>query len=124
MIDNFLKSTEWATFMSSIPSTTTYPPYNLYKMEEDFYLELAVAGFKREDIAVSLVEGSLEIIGSRGAADSGKAFLVRNLASRSFSRKFSLNRGWNVTEAELVDGILRVKLLPPEAPAKQTIEIK
>jgi molecular chaperone IbpA len=108
-------------------STTNYPPYNVIKHNDDsFEIEVAVAGFNREDITIEVDQGQLRIRGQRTEQESEHQYLHRGLAARDFERTFTLAEHIIVGDAELTNGILSVKLTRevPEALKPRVIAIK
>ena len=96
-----------------------YPPYNierLHKAEgeaERLRITLAVAGFGRDELDLTVEENQLVIRG-RQQEDDGKAFLHRGIAARQFTRAFVLADGMEVTGARLDNGLLELHLERPE----------
>ena len=110
-----------------VNSTTNYPPYNVLKHDEDhFEIEIAVAGFDREDITVEVDQNQLVIKGKRLSEDDSSKYVHRGLATRDFERVFTLVDHMEVGEAELTNGILSVKItrVIPEALKPRLITIK
>ena len=108
-------------------STTNYPPYNVIKHDENsFEIEVAVAGFDREDITIEVDQNQLVIKGRRTKEDDADKYVYRGLAARDFDRNFTLAEHIIVGDAELTNGILRVKLTRqvPEALKPRLIAIK
>jgi molecular chaperone IbpA len=108
-------------------STTNYPPYNVIKHDENlFEIEVAVAGFDREDITIEVDQDQLRIKGQRKLVEDSRDYLHRGLAARDFERAFTLAEHIFVGDAELTNGILRVKLTRevPEALKPRLIAIK
>ena len=105
---------------------TGYPPYNIAKKEDDVYeVTLAVAGFKKDDIDISLEDGTLVIKGESNVLDESVEYLHKGIAERNFIRTFKLAEFVEVKEAKLEDGILRVSLFRniPDAMNPQKIKI-
>ena len=105
---------------------TGYPPYNIAKKEDDVYeVTLAVAGFKKDDIDISLEDGTLVIKGESNVLDESVDYLHKGIAERNFIRTFKLAEFVEVKEAKLEDGILRVSLFRnvPDAMKPQKIKI-
>ena len=105
---------------------TGYPPYNIAKKEDDIYeVTLAVAGFKKDDIDISLEDGTLIIKGESNVLDESVEYLHKGIAERNFIRTFKLAEFVEVKEAKLEDGILRVSLFRnvPDAMKPQKIKI-
>ncbi len=110
-----------------VNSTTNYPPYNVVKHDEDsFEIEIAVAGFTKEDITVEVDQDQLRIKGQRLKDEDTSKYVYRGLAARDFERVFTLADHMEVGEAELTNGILSVKLtrIVPEALKPRLIAIK
>lgn len=108
-------------------STQNYPPYNVLKHNDNTYeIELAVAGFGREDITVEVDQDQLIIRGSHSKQDDTTQYIHRGLAARDFERAFTLPQYMEVGEVSLTNGILHVKLtlVIPEALQPRRIEVK
>lgn len=108
---------------------TTYPPYNLYKIADQdlFVIEMAIAGFKRSEIKIHVKDGGLYIEGKKTDVQDGiEEYYHKGLATREFSRAFTLAEHVEVVEAEFTDGILKVTLEKriPEELKPREIEIK
>jgi molecular chaperone IbpA len=109
----------------SIPN---YPPYNIKKVADNKYvIELAVAGFSKQDIDLELVGDKL-IIRSNTASDdkdSAEAFLFKGISNRSFVRTFALDDQIEIKGAEMFNGMLQVFLerIIPEHKKPQKIEV-
>lgn len=103
-----------------------YPPYNIEHMgEEDIRITLAVAGFTRDDVAISLEANQLIIRGKQQDDSGAKEFLHRGIAARQFIRKFVLADGMEVTDAFMENGLLHIDLhRPTPEPAVKTIPIR
>ena len=109
--------------------TSTYPPYNIKQLSDDNYkIEVAVAGFSKSELRVELHNNQLAIEGSKQSnEDSGSnGYVYRGIAGRQFRQTFALADHVKVVTSELKDGILTVELardLPEEKKPRQ-IEIK
>jgi len=106
---------------------TNYPPYNVIKHDDNsFEIEVAVAGFDKEDITIEVDQNQLTIRGQRQKEDDASKYLHRGLAARDFERSFTLADHIIVGDAELTNGILRVKLtrIVPEELKPRLIVIK
>ena len=104
----------------------TYPPHNVVKDEEMKYtLEIAVAGFKQEHIDIEVKDHILTISGNRPQRREQNAYVHKGISARNWKKSFRLSEYTEVSGADLVDGILTVKLevvLPEEKlPRKITI---
>ncbi len=106
-----------------------YPPYNIERVADDeFAIEIAVAGFGEEDIDIETKDGLLTVAGRKAPPEDGETereFLHRGIAERGFLRRFQLADHVIVTGAELRNGLLRVELVRelPEAKKPRKIEI-
>ena len=90
--------------------TSSYPPYNIEKIDKDTYLiSVAVAGFSEADLSVEVKENSL-IISAGKSDEEKKNYLHRGIASRSFKQQFQLADHVQVTGARHSDGMLHIEL--------------
>jgi molecular chaperone IbpA len=104
----------------------SYPPYDLIKLDEDTYkISLAVAGFSKEDIDVSVDNGTLIIKGDIVEVTDAEV-VHKGIAGRKFVRSFALGEYMEVTSAELKDGMLHVHVvrIVPEEKKPKSIKIK
>lgn len=91
-----------------------YPPYNIEHLsDENIRITLALAGFTRDDVAISLEARQLIIRGKQSDDPGGKEFLHRGIAARQFVRKFVLADGMEITDAFMENGLLHVDLHQP-----------
>jgi len=87
-----------------------YPPYNVVKIDDDHsYLELALAGFKEDEVKVYTEKGNLVVEGSREGTD-GREYVHRGLAQRNFTRSWSISEDTEVSDVTFENGLLVVKL--------------
>lgn len=109
-----------------IPAQKTYPPYNVIQADnETTLLEVAVAGFAREDLTVSVVKDTLVVAGKREDEDNN-AYLHKGISTRSFERKWAIDpRRLEVRDVKLENGLLRITLVAivPEEDKPKQIEI-
>lgn len=109
-------------------SAAGYPPYNIERTGEDAYrIEVAVAGFRSDELTLEVKQNLLTVTGRKAANDEpARTFLHRGLAERNFERRFQLADHVLVTDAALADGLLTISLKRelPEALKPRTIEIK
>ena len=111
---------------ASSEAATGYPPYNIERTGENEYrIEIAVAGFKPEDLNIEVKENLLTVQGRKAANDDTRRFVHRGLAERNFERRFQLADYVVVTEANLSDGLLSISLKRelPEALKPRRIDI-
>ena len=103
-----------------------YPPYNIERTDENAYrIEMAVAGFRAEELNIEVKENLLTVQGRKAANDEARRYLHRGLAERNFERRFQLADYVVVTDAKLADGLLSVSLKRelPESLKPRRIEI-
>ena len=94
-------------------SSDGYPPYNIERVgENDIRITLAVAGFARDQLSVSIEDTQLVIRG-RQIDDPDREFLHRGIAARQFQRSFVLAEGIEIVGAELDNGLLHVNVKRP-----------
>jgi molecular chaperone IbpA len=106
--------------------STNYPPHNLIKINDDSYLiELAVAGFSKEEIDVSVHGNQLDVHGLK-LDEEESSFVHKGIASRSFRKFFALGEYMEVTGASLKDGLLQITIdrIVPEDKKPKHIKIK
>ncbi len=107
-------------------TATGYPPYNIERTGDHTYrIEIAVAGFKPDELAIEVKESVLTVQGRKAGGDGERRFVHRGLAERNFERRFQLAEYVVVTEAKLADGLLAIELKRelPEALKPRRIEI-
>ena len=118
-------------------NSQNYPPYDIIRTGDETYrIQIAVAGFQRDDIKIELENGTLSIYGHQHKPDiskedggqlvDGEEFLHRGISNRNFSRTFNLADYVEVAGATITDGILKIELkkIVPDALKPKTIEIK
>lgn len=106
---------------------SSYPPYNIEKMDENEYrITMAVAGFGEDELEITAQENTLVISGKPKKSDEGRKFLYRGIAGRAFERRFELAEFIEVKGAKLENGLLHVELarVVPEAMKPRTIKIE
>jgi|TARA_Y100000310_G_C20470136_1_gene709581 molecular chaperone IbpA len=109
-----------------IPETkTTYPPYNIVKEgDNEFTIELALAGFSKETVEIFEEDNKLTIIGKQDNAQKDSKELVYNgLARRQFTRIFNLAPNVEVKDAQFKNGILNIRLIRELYKNQRTIKI-
>ncbi|MFC2970104.1 Hsp20 family protein [Acidimangrovimonas pyrenivorans] len=88
-----------------------YPPFNIEQSGENAYrITLAVAGFREEDLAITVEDRQLVIRGRQGEDAEDRVFLHRGIAARAFQRSFVLADGVEVSGAAMENGLLHVDL--------------
>lgn len=117
---------EWfSRFDSAFETPTNFPPYNLVKENEtEFRLELALAGYKKEDIEVTTEHNRLTVEAKK-VNETEDEYVHRGLAKRAFSRMWTLSDDVVVGDIALVDGLLTIKLnkVIPDHQKKKVYEI-
>lgn len=111
---------------ASADATTGYPPYNIERTDENTYrIEIAVAGFRPDELSIEVKENLLTVVGRKTANDEPRRFLHRGLAERNFERKFQLADYVVVSDANLADGLLSIALKRelPEALKPRQVQI-
>ena len=107
-------------------NSQSYPPYDLLKLDEDTYqISLAIAGFSKEDINVSVDNGTLIIKGEIVEVTDAEV-VHKGIAGRKFTRTFALGEYMEVTGAEMKDGMLHINVdrIVPEEKKPKSIKIK
>jgi molecular chaperone IbpA len=110
-------------------NAASYPPFNLKKVDDNKYMiEMAVAGFTKQDIELTLEDNKLVIKGNTaGDTDAEKPeYLHYGIANRAFTRRFTLADNVEIHNAELINGMLKVWLehMIPEEKKPRKIEVK
>ena len=92
-------------------TVTNYPPYNLIQVNNtESRLEIALAGFKKEEVHVYTEYGKLFVEGKKKDKETGSEYFHQGLAKRSFNRAWTLADDYEVRDVSLEDGLLTVKL--------------
>jgi molecular chaperone IbpA len=91
---------------------SNFPPYNIERTAENaFRISMAVAGFAEAEIKIELNEQVLIVSGIKAGDDTGRQFLHRGIAGRTFVRRFQLADHVEVRAAALADGLLHIDLV-------------
>ena len=109
---------------SEVAAKQSYPPYDLLKIDEDNYmLKLAVAGFTKDEVDISVENNTLTISGEVVTDDDDNFdYLHKGIAMRKFTRTFALGEYMEVISAEMDNGLLYVSVrreIPEEKKPKQ-----
>jgi molecular chaperone IbpA len=124
---NSIGMDEWfKRFDTTSESHTNYPPYNLVKESSvDFRLEIALAGYKRDDIKVS-TEWNKLFVESGKVRNSEDEYIHQGLAKRAFTRTWTLSDDVVVGDVSFEDGLLTIKLnrVIPEHQKRKVYELK
>ena len=109
-------------------NVSNYPPYNIVKTGDNKYdVELALAGFNKKDINVSVENGMLTIESKEDKSkDKDGEVIHKGISKRYFKKSFTISDDVEVKGAELKDGMLRISMekIIPEAKKLRTIDIK
>lgn len=103
-------------------TTSNYPPYNLVQISSvESHLEVALAGFKKEEVHAYTEYGKLFIEGQKSDTESDRTFIHKGLAQRSFKRAWTLSDDTEVREVIFEDGLLTIRLgkIVPEHHARK-----
>ena len=99
-----------------------YPPYNIRKTGDNTYvIEIALAGFAKQDIEIELVDGKMVVRG-KTTEDGDENYLFKGIANRGFTRTFALEDQIEVQNAEMLNGMLKVfleKIIPEHKKPKK-----
>ena len=104
----------------------TYPPYDVLKLDEDtFQVSIAVAGFTKNDLDLSVDNDTLIVKGEITEVTDGE-YLHKGIAARKFTRTFALGEYMEVTGASIEDGMLNIRVdrIIPEEKKPKSIKIK
>ena len=94
---------------ASIPQSN-YPPYNIIKKGETYYIEMAMAGFKQSDINIQVEDNSLTISATYADREDDIEFVHKGISEREFYKSFALAEYVEVKKAKMVNGILLIEL--------------
>lgn len=123
--DRFIHDVE--RMLNQAETTQTFPPHNIIKVEDNKYIvELAIAGFSKNDITIKTIDGILEIKGQKSNDDKDTQYLYKGIGTRSFVKKLQLAETVEVRGAQFKDGILTIGLenVVPEEKKPKIIEIE
>ena len=110
--------------LDTFTSKSEYPPYNIERVSDDEYiLEMAIAGFKKDDINISVEKNILKVQGASDKKDAN--YVHKGLATRKFQKAFHLAEHMEVGSAKSEDGILKINLVRniPEEEKPKIIKI-
>jgi len=106
---------------ASIPQSN-YPPYNIIKKGETYFIEIAMAGFKKSDIDIQVEDNTLTISANYSSRENDIEFIHKGISEREFYKSFALAEYVEVKKAKMVDGILIIELeknIPEEQKPKK-----
>tara|TARA_B100000519_G_scaffold62051_1_gene52539 strand:+ start:344 stop:778 length:435 start_codon:yes stop_codon:yes gene_type:complete len=136
LFDNFNQLTPYAVgydkvfdnlsrYVDNSVTSTGFPPYNIRKEGDYHYvIEMALAGFSKEDIEIEVADGTLSVRSDK--KDDASDNLYRGISFRKFNRKFTLSDDIVVNDAALDNGMLTINLerIVPEEKKPRLIEVK
>ena len=98
-------------FWDGVDTTSNYPPYNIIEINNvESRLEVALAGFKKDELKVFTEFGKLHVQGTKEKQEDDRTFRHRGVAARDFSRVWSLSDDTEIRGVEFTDGLLVVQL--------------
>ena len=98
-------------FFNESPQTSNYPPYNLIQLNNhESTLEIALAGFKKDELQVFTEFGKLYVQGTKEESEVDGTFIHKGLAQRSFKRVWTVSDDTEIGSVEFTDGLLTVEL--------------
>ena len=106
--------------------SSSFPPHNILKLDESRYVvELAIAGFSKDEIEITVEDGTLTVKGDKKEKDTDVQYLHRGIGTRSFTKTLTVADTIEVKGAEFKDGILRIGLenIIPEHKKPRKVEI-
>ena len=138
LFDNFNQLTAYAVgfdrvfdnlsrYVDNNATSTGYPPYNIRKEGDyNYVIEMALAGFAREDLEIEVADGVLTIRSVKEKSDDDVSNIYRGISYRKFVRKFTIADDIVVNGAKMENGMLSVDLerIVPEEKKPRLIEVK
>lgn len=108
---------------ANMPKVPTYPPYNIKQTGENTYvIEMAVAGFGKQDLELELEGDKLTIKGNVHQNDTDDNYIFKGIAERAFTRQFTLADTIEIKNADLINGMLKIwleRFIPEEKKPKK-----
>ena len=103
---------EFDTLLATGKQTQTYPPYNVVKYDDDRYkIEIAVAGFSKDELDISIKENKLTVTGSATqSAENVGEYVHRGIGKRDFTHIFTLAETVVIDGADIINGLLNIEL--------------
>ena len=125
--DIFDQLSSMSKYVNDIPN---YPPYNIRRVNEnDYKIEIALAGYSRDDIELELKENNLTVRNrqkEKVVNEEGNGVIHKGISTRQFERSFTISEDIKVKNAELLNGLLNIDLerIIPEEKKARLIDIK
>lgn len=115
LVDKIMKNSvgmdDYFNQFFNFDSTTNYPPYNLVQINNvDSRLEIALAGFSKDEVKVYTEYGRIVVEGKKEKTEEESEYLHRGLAQRSFQRAWALSEDITVKDVKFADGLLTIQL--------------
>ena len=123
----YYTTTNLPVLFTELKNNSNYPKFNIIELDEDTQrLDLALAGWKKNEIIVTVRENELSISGKKEPEEKEVNYITHNIAYRDFVFERTLNKYWKVKDVTMTDGILSltVKREIPEEAKPKTFEIK
>jgi len=97
--------------LSEMADNKLYPPHNVVKKDEThFSIELALAGYSKDQLTVEVKDGILVVAGGKGDGEVEREYLHRGISAKKFTRTFRLSEHVVVDGADFIDGLLVIDL--------------
>lgn len=110
---------------SSIAPSMQYPPTNIIKNDDGYLIEMAIAGYKKEDVSVSQEENILTVSGKKQEQKTEDRYINKGISYKNFTKSFVLDKSCEIKEVTLTDGMLNVMIHRPKPDKKvKTFDIK
>lgn len=112
--------------LEDIRMNQSYPPYNIIKVNDfNYILEIAVAGFNKDEITIETKENRLKIFGSKEKSNEQPNYIHKGISSRDFKMSFGITDDVVINNAKLINGILSLEIerIIPEEKKPKIIEI-
>ncbi len=106
--------------------TTNYPPHNIARTDDQhYYIEIAVAGFRKNEISVEVEGDIITVKGERDREEDTTQYLYRGLSARDFVRYFQMSEHMVLKGAQIQEGILRIDMefIVPEDKKPRVVDI-
>lgn len=116
--DNFLNN---PLYTQQLPD---YPRYNIEKVEGGYQIQVAVPGWKRDQIEISVHNDVLKITGAKKEETVERNWVHKGISGKSFTKQLKLDNTLRVADASLEDGMLNIDLVYCENAQPKLIEIK
>lgn len=107
--------------------STSYPPHNIISdSDNELFIEMAVAGFKKDEISIEEKKGILTVTGEKKTGLEPESYRYRGIAARNFTKQFRVAEFYEISDAKLEDGILTIHFVKnePEEEKPKLISIK